>query len=196
MQVVRAWTPPVGPLGRLSDRSAERARAVRAAWHAVHGASLEAGFAAALAASAAPALRDALAGRATVQVIAEVKRSSPSKGTINGAIDPVAQVQAYARGGAAACSILTEPTEFGGSLDDLDAAARCARPALPCIRKDFLVDEIQLAEARIHGASAALLIARALPGERLHAMVNGASSRWSRCATSGSSAMRWPRAPR
>ncbi len=166
MQVVRAWTPPTGPLGRLSSLSAERAAASRAAT------SLEALARDALATPAAPAFRDALAAADGVAVIAEVKRRSPSKGTINAGLEPAAQVRAYAEGGAVAFSILTEPSEFGGALDDLRTAA--AAVARPCIRKDFLVDESQLAEARHAGAASALLIARALPTERLHALVNAA----------------------
>lgn len=168
MQVVRAWSPPIGPLGRLSSLSRERAATARAET------TLETLTARALATPAPPSLLGALAtGMALgVAVIAEVKRRSPSKGAINDALDPVAQVDAYARGGAVAFSILTEPSEFGGSLDDLQRAAASQRG--PCIRKDFIVDEVQLAEARLAGAAGALLIARALPSERLHALVHGA----------------------
>lgn len=166
MQVARPWTPPVGPLGRLSELGRTRAAEARAAR------PLDAWAGEALAAPAAPDLMAALRGADGLAVIAEVKRRSPSKGAINDAIDPVAQVGAYAHGGAAAFSILTEPSEFGGSLDDLRAAARAY--ARPCIRKDFVVDEVQLAEARLAGAAGVLLIARALPTERLHALFNGA----------------------
>ncbi|MCU0619375.1 MAG: indole-3-glycerol-phosphate synthase [Gemmatimonadaceae bacterium] len=163
---MRAWTPPTGPLGRLSSLSGQRAAASRAAT------PLEALARAALAVPAPPSFRDALVSAEGVAVVAEVKRRSPSKGAINDAIDAGAQVRAYAAGGAVAFSILTEPSEFGGALDDLRTAA--AALARPCIRKDFLVDEIQLAEARLAGAASALLIARALPTERLHALVNAA----------------------
>lgn len=121
-----------------------------------------------LAAPGAPSFADALRGR-TVAVIAEVKRRSPSKGEINGGISAAAQASAFARGGASAISVLTEPAHFGGSLADI-AEAR-AGASLPLLRKDFLVDELQLLEARSAGASAALLIARALSPETLRRLV-------------------------
>jgi indole-3-glycerol phosphate synthase len=96
-----------------------------------------------------------------VAVIAEVKRRSPSKGSINPAIDAVAQAAAYAAAGAAAVSVLTEPEHFGGSTADLEQVA--AATSVPVLRKDFIVAAVQLHEARARGASAALLIVRALP---------------------------------
>lgn len=95
-----------------------------------------------------------------VALIAEVKRRSPSAGAINEGLDPVALAEAYARGGASAISVLTDGPFFGGSLDDL--AAVTATVSRPALRKDFILDEVQLLEARAHGASAALLIVRAL----------------------------------
>ena len=106
----------------------------------------------------------------SVGVLAEVKRRSPSKGTIAPALDPVAQAAAYRDGGARGVSILTEPAHFGGSVDDL-AAVR-AQVELPVLKKDFHVDVIQLVEARVLGASAALLIARALQPGRLISLVD------------------------
>lgn len=106
----------------------------------------------------------------TVNVIAECKRRSPSRGVLARDYDPVAQAQAYARGGAAAISVLTEPSFFDGRLADL-AAVRAAVD-VPLLRKDFIVDDYQLLEARIAGADAVLLIVSALaPAElaRLHA---------------------------
>jgi indole-3-glycerol phosphate synthase len=96
----------------------------------------------------------------TVNVIAECKRRSPSRGLLRAGYDPVAQAIAYARGGAAAISVLTEPSFFDGALDHL-AAVRAAVD-VPLLRKDFLVDEYQLLDAVAHGADAVLLIVSAL----------------------------------
>ena len=101
----------------------------------------------------------------TVNVIAECKRRSPSRGVLAAAYDPVAQAQAYERGGAAAISVLTEPSFFDGSLAHL-AAVRAAVD-VPLLRKDFIVDEYQLLEARVAGADAILLIVSALASARL-----------------------------
>lgn len=120
-----------------------------------------------------PSFRAALR-QPMVSVIAEVKRRSPSKGSINPSLTAAAQAAAYALGGAAAVSVLTEPVHFGGSLDDLREAR--ATVAVPLLRKDFHVDELQLLEARAAGASAALLIARALPPDTLHRLVASAFS--------------------
>jgi indole-3-glycerol phosphate synthase len=100
-----------------------------------------------------------------VKIIAELKRSSPSKGVINSEIDVERQVKAYERGGAAAISILTEPTRFGGSNEDLVKARAATR--LPLLKKDFHVDVAQIFEAKTLGASAALVIARAVDPKRL-----------------------------
>jgi len=112
--------------------------------------------------------REALRG-ASVRVIAEVKRRSPSKGTINASLDAPTQAAAYALGGAAAISVLTEPTHFGGSNADLQAVR--ARVSIPVLKKDFHVDAVQLLEARVLGASAALLIARAIEPAALASLV-------------------------
>jgi indole-3-glycerol phosphate synthase len=112
--------------------------------------------------------------RATVTVIAEVKRASPSKGSINPALTIDGQVEAYERGGAAAISILTEPTRFSGSNDDL-IAARSAT-TLPLLKKDFHVDPLQILEAKCLGASAALVIVRAVSPTRLRDLIDVARS--------------------
>lgn len=125
----------------------------------------------AAAAPSAPAFARALAGR-TVGVIAEVKRRSPSAGSIRADLDPVAHAQGYARGGAAAISVLTDEVHFGGSLDDLARVAGAVQ--VPVLRKDFILDELQLLEARGAGASGVLLIVRALAPDRLRALAAAA----------------------
>lgn len=112
--------------------------------------------------------RDA-AGLAIPNVIAECKRRSPSKGVLRVDYDPVAIASAYEAAGAAAISVLTEPSFFDGSLDHL-RAVRAAVDA-PLLRKDFTIDRYQLVEARAHGADAILLIVAALDDaslQRLH----------------------------
>jgi len=100
-----------------------------------------------------------------VQVIAECKRRSPSKGVLREDYDPAAIARGYASAGAAALSILTEPTFFDGTLEHL-AAVRAAVD-LPLLRKDFISDEYQLIEARAAGADAVLLIVAGLDDEQL-----------------------------
>ena len=100
-----------------------------------------------------------------VRVVAVVKRWSPSLGVIHRDLDLETQVAAYEAGGAAALSILTEPTRFGGSNEDLSRARGVV--GLPLLKKDFHVETIQLLEARALGASAALVIVRAVPPSRL-----------------------------
>jgi indole-3-glycerol phosphate synthase len=112
----------------------------------------------------APKFAAALRGE-TVAVIAELKRSSPSKGTLDSGLDATARARSYSNGGAAALSILTEPSRFGGSLSDLREAK--AAVELPLLRKDFITSEVQLLEARAFGAAATLLIARALDPDEL-----------------------------
>lgn len=119
---------------------------------------------AAAAAPEPPGWRAAFAGPA-VAVIAEVKRRSPSAGAIAPGLDPGRHAAAYERGGARAVSVLTEQPHFGGSLDDLRHVRRAV--ALPVLRKDFLLDPVQLHESRAAGASAVLLIVRALAPDAL-----------------------------
>ena len=97
---------------------------------------------------------------ATVGVIAEVKRRSPSQGAIRPDLDAVRFARSYEQGGAAAISVLTEERHFGGSLADLQRVA--AAVSVPVLRKDFIIHDAQIHEARIAGASAVLLIARIL----------------------------------
>ena len=125
-----------------------------------------------LALSAAPALDALKALRGdgkTVRIISEVKRSSPSKGTLGEIADPAELAAKYQRGGAAAISVLTEKRRFGGSLEDLDAVR--AHVSIPVLRKDFIINEYQIWEARAHGADIVLLIVAALEEETLHAFL-------------------------
>lgn len=95
-----------------------------------------------------------------VAVIAELKKASPSKGLIRPAFDPAQLARELEQGGAAALSVLTEPEFFQGSLENLCLASDNTN--LPCLRKDFIVDELQIVEARAHRADAILLIVAAL----------------------------------
>jgi indole-3-glycerol phosphate synthase len=112
---------------------------------------------------------EALARSASVNVIAECKRRSPSRGVLTADYDPAAIARSYERAGAAAISVLTEPTFFDGSLDHLALVRSAAN--LQILRKDFILDRYQILEARAAGADAILLIAAALSPstlERLH----------------------------
>lgn len=116
------------------------------------------------------ALLESLAAPGGVRVIAECKRRSPSRGILRADYDPAAIARQYAAAGAAAISVLTEPTFFDGALDHLRAVR--AAVATPILRKDFIVDDFQIVEAQAAGADAILLIVAALDDatlRRLHA---------------------------
>lgn len=161
MQASPAWIPPGGTLGGIVAEARQRADAL-VSEHADLSAR-------ARDVSGVPAFGATLRGD-HVAVIAEVKRRSPSKGWINADISAADQAIAYARGGAVAISVLTEGAHFGGSNEDLTAVRQAV--SIPVIKKDFHIDTIQLLEAKAIGASAALLIARALSPDDLPRMTD------------------------
>ncbi|MGI8887711.1 MAG: indole-3-glycerol phosphate synthase TrpC [Nocardioidaceae bacterium] len=125
----------------------------------------------AMAAHSFPALDPMPGYRADgISVIAEVKRSSPSRGTLADIDDPAALAVDYAAGGAETISVLTEQRRFGGTLDDLRAVR--AAVSIPVLRKDFIVTSYQLWEARAVGADLALLIVAALDDNELRGLVD------------------------
>jgi indole-3-glycerol phosphate synthase len=116
----------------------------------------------------APAVRDfraALEQPGQIQIIAEVKKASPSAGILRADFDPVAIAKTYEEHGAACISVLTDEPFFQGSLQHLSAIRQ--RVKVPLLRKDFILDRYQLLEARTAGADAVLLIAEILEGEQL-----------------------------
>jgi indole-3-glycerol phosphate synthase len=159
-QALSAWTPPGGTLGELTDEARARAATLTPRTAELNRAIEMVGE--------PPRFASGLR-QANVAIIAEVKRASPSKGSINPGLDLDKQVRAYEKGGAAAISILTEPGRFAGSNEDL-ISARSAVPT-PLLKKDFHVEVVQIIEARSLGASAALVIARAVPPTRLKELI-------------------------
>lgn len=123
---------------------------------------------------AAPALRLSAEG---FDVIAELKLRSPAQGALGAAQeDWLARVNGYAHGGAAAISVLTEPSRFDGSLEHLTRAAAALAPlGIPAMRKDFIVDPYQVLEARAAGAGGVLLIVRMLPRAGLSELLAAAA---------------------
>ena len=158
-------------MGLLTDMARSSAARVAAARERVPDAALRD---AAIAAPPPPRLALAPGG---FDLIAELKLRSPSMGDLSAAtLDPLRRLEAYAEGGAAICSILTEPTRFDGDLDHLKRAADVLAPyGVPAMRKDFLVDPYQVIEARARGASGVLLIVRMLSHERLASMLDCAA---------------------
>ena len=111
--------------------------------------------------------------RPGLSVIAEVKRRSPSRGVLAAGLDAVAQARIYEDAGATAVSVLTEPSYFSGSLDDLIAVQDAVD--IPVLRKDFVLDPAQVFESRAAGADAVLLIVAALGADLLERMVVAAA---------------------
>lgn len=101
---------------------------------------------------------------APLAVIAEIKRRSPSKGDIAAIADPTLLAERYIAGGAHALSILTDKTFFGGDIQDVSSVRKSMGPSIPILRKDFIIDEMQIAEAFASGASAILCIVAVLEG--------------------------------
>lgn len=150
------WQPPTGTLGEILEETRSR---LRTPWRAPSASGNW---------SARPSLRQALR-RDTVAVIAELKRRSPSKGSLNETLAAQPYSSAMEAGGAAAISVLTEPRYFNGSMRDLWDVAGAVQ--LPVLRKDFHIDATQLRDASVGGASAVLLIARALSPQALPALL-------------------------
>jgi indole-3-glycerol phosphate synthase len=121
-----------------------------------------------------PSFYDALAGRADLAVIAEVKRRSPSLGDIDAAADPVERARMYEDGGASAVSVLTDEHFFGGSFGFLRDVSKAVR--LPTLCKDYVIDRVQIDLARANLASAVLLIADALSDRELRDLYEYASA--------------------
>jgi indole-3-glycerol phosphate synthase len=150
-------------LERMAESSRERAR---------HAAARESEAALAARARARPAPVPLRLGR--FDVIAELKCHSPAAGRLAAAdFDPALQLRAYAAGGAAAVSVLTEPTAFGGDLTHLEEAVRVLAPlGCPVMRKDFLTEPYQVLEARAAGASGVLIIVTMLSDTAADALVD------------------------
>ncbi|HUN25630.1 MAG TPA: indole-3-glycerol-phosphate synthase [Steroidobacteraceae bacterium] len=156
--------------GFLAEMAATSAARLAAARAQVSEGALQAR---ALATPPPPPLALAASG---FDLIAEVKLRSPAAGPLGGRMEDLTRrVDEYARGGAAAVSVLTEPLRFDGALEHLASASAALEPMrVPTIRKDFLIDPYQLLEARVAGAAGVLLIVRMLSGAQLDALVASA----------------------
>ena len=122
-----------------------------------------------------PLLYETLREAKQLQVIAEIKRASPSKGDIAINVEPIKQATLYEKNGAACISVLTEPHFFKGSYDDLHAVAKAT--SIPVLCKDFIVEYIQIDIAKAAGASVILLIVAALSKEKLQQLFDYATSK-------------------
>jgi len=157
------WTPPTGTLGRIVQETESRVEVLRRT--AISAPEV----------GERPSFRHALSG-SSLAVIAEVKRKSPSKGWLNAEMSVSARAREYANAGASALSILTEANHFDGSPVDLTDAREVVRQT-PLLKKDFHIDPVQVQEAWSLGASALLLIVRALGPGILEEMLAEAESR-------------------
>ncbi|WP_175631797.1 indole-3-glycerol phosphate synthase TrpC [Virgibacillus siamensis] len=119
-------------------------------------------------------IADSFRNTDTMNIIAEIKRASPSKGSINAAVNPAEQAQIYESNGAGAISVLTDSTFFKGSMDDV----RNVREAvdLPILCKDFFIDTVQIDQAKAAGASVILLIVAALAPDKLRELYDYATN--------------------
>ena len=167
MQASVTWRPPGGTLGEIVAEARQRADLLSAALPSLKSKAQEV-------IAAVEFTRSLQKYPGEVALIAEVKRRSPSKGWIGPEIEAGPQAAAYARGGAAAISVLTEPDHFGGSNLDLLEVLRAV--TVPVLKKDFHVDPAQLIEAKALGASAALVIVRAVAADQLRRLVDTAST--------------------
>lgn len=121
-----------------------------------------------------PSFKKQVSASDKLNIIAEIKRKSPSKGDINTAVDPVEQARMYEKSGAAAISVLTDETFFNGSLADLRAVRKAVD--LPILCKDFIIDTLQIDYARAAGATMILLIVAALSDQDLKKLYDYATS--------------------
>ncbi|MCT2538188.1 indole-3-glycerol phosphate synthase TrpC [Aquibacillus koreensis] len=122
-----------------------------------------------------PSLYDVFMQSDRMNIIAEIKRASPSKGIINADVNPPEQAKQYESYGAGLISVLTDEPFFKGTMADLQAVHAAVQ--VPLLNKDFIIDEIQIDRAKDYGASVILLIAAALPKERLQALYTYATER-------------------
>ncbi len=128
-----------------------------------------------LSSQSVPSITESFRQSSTLNIIAEIKRASPSKGNIDLTIDPVKQAKRYEQLGAAAISVLTDEAFFKGSISDLQAVSKAV--SLPILCKDFIIDPIQIERAKDHGATIILLIVAALSKEKLQYLYQYASER-------------------
>lgn len=120
-----------------------------------------------------PSLFEKLKNSKNLQIISEIKRSSPSKGIINSSVNPVEQALHYEKAGAACISVLTDTPFFNGNFNDLKNVTQVVQ--IPVLCKDFIIDKVQIDFARAHGASVILLIVAALSKEQLSKLYNYAT---------------------